>query len=103
MVLCHKMAVLSSSDCFWSSSVLSSAIWKLFIMLSLLQLAYALTVSPLVQQAGANPLPQIHAVSAPDLKGAVASESAICTNIGIDLLRQGGNAADAVSFDESGL
>jgi gamma-glutamyltranspeptidase / glutathione hydrolase len=72
-------------------------------MLSLLQVAYALAVSPLIQQAGANPLPQIYAVSAPDSKGAVASESAICTNIGIDLLQQGGNAADAVSFDESEL
>lgn len=28
--------------------------------------------------------------------GAVASESAICSNIGVDLMRQGGNAADAM-------
>lgn len=28
--------------------------------------------------------------------GAVASESAVCTQIGIDLLEQGGNAADAL-------
>jgi len=29
--------------------------------------------------------------------GAVASESAICSRIGTDMLQQGGNAADAVS------
>ena len=34
---------------------------------------------------------------APDRLGAVASESSICSNIGIELLKQGGNAADAVS------
>ena len=33
-----------------------------------------------------------------DRKGAVASESSICSQIGIDLLRDGGNAADAVRF-----
>ena len=30
--------------------------------------------------------------------GAVASESKICSQIGIDLLKSGGNAADAVSY-----
>jgi len=29
--------------------------------------------------------------------GAVASESSVCSNIGADVLREGGNAADAVS------
>jgi len=29
--------------------------------------------------------------------GAVASESSVCSNIGINILREGGNAADAVS------
>lgn len=29
-------------------------------------------------------------------RGAVASEDAICSQIGIDLLKQGGNAADAM-------
>ena len=32
-----------------------------------------------------------------DKRGAVASESAVCSRIGIDLLKAGGNAADAVS------
>ncbi|KIW30662.1 gamma-glutamyltransferase [Cladophialophora immunda] len=68
----------------------------LFIMLSLLQLACALVVPPLVQQAGANPLPHIRQQYAPDSMGAVASESSVCSDIGIDLLRQGGNAADAL-------
>jgi len=52
----------------------------------------------------ANPLPQ---QSLPRTKpqarlqdrlGAVASESNICSQIGIDLLKKGGNAADAVGF-----
>ena len=34
---------------------------------------------------------------AKDKRGAVASESAVCSHIGIDLIRDGGNAADAVS------
>ena len=29
--------------------------------------------------------------------GAVASESSVCSNIGIDILKEGGNAADAVN------
>lgn len=33
---------------------------------------------------------------AKDKSGAVASESAVCSNIGIDLIKNGGNAADAV-------
>lgn len=32
-----------------------------------------------------------------DKQGAVASENAVCSRIGIDLLKAGGNAADAVS------
>jgi gamma-glutamyltranspeptidase len=32
-----------------------------------------------------------------DKLGAVASETAICSRVGIDLLKAGGNAADAVS------
>lgn len=32
-----------------------------------------------------------------DKKGAVASESAVCSRIGVDLIKEGGNAADAVS------
>lgn len=34
--------------------------------------------------------------SAKSDNGAVASESAICSNIGIELLKKGGNAADAM-------
>lgn len=29
--------------------------------------------------------------------GAVASESAVCSHVGVDLIEKGGNAADAVS------
>ncbi len=65
-------------------------------MLSLLRLACALLLPPLLDQAAANPLPRARQHYAPDSLGAVASESSICSSIGIDLLRQGGNAADAV-------
>lgn len=84
---------------FLSSSVRSFKLaGYLCIMLSLLQLACALVVPPLIQQAGANPVPVIRQTYAPGHRGAVASESTICSDIGIDLLRQGGNAADAVSW-----
>ena len=36
---------------------------------------------------------------APGQLGAVASESTICSDIGIELLKQGGNAADAVGAE----
>lgn len=36
------------------------------------------------------------AYSEEDKNGAVASESAVCSEIGIDLLQRGGNAADAL-------
>jgi gamma-glutamyltranspeptidase / glutathione hydrolase len=60
-------------------------------------IAYALAASPLLLQAGANPVPALEYRNAPDQLGAVASESDICSRIGIDLLSAGGNAADAVS------
>ena len=33
-----------------------------------------------------------------DKLGAVASESAVCSRIGVNLIKSGGNAADAVGF-----
>ncbi|RVX73408.1 hypothetical protein B0A52_03050 [Exophiala mesophila] len=66
-------------------------------MLSLLHLACALVVPTLLDQAGANPVPYLHHLNqGPDSRGAVASESDVCSRIGIDLLQQGGNAADAL-------
>lgn len=38
-----------------------------------------------------NPLKYGHAKT-----GAIASESSVCSNIGADVLKEGGNAADAV-------
>lgn len=32
-----------------------------------------------------------------DRKGAVASENSVCSHIGVGMIREGGNAADAVS------
>ncbi|KAJ9602401.1 hypothetical protein H2200_012943 [Cladophialophora chaetospira] len=68
----------------------------LYIMLSLLQLAFGLVVPPFLQQVGANPVPAVHQSYVPGTRGAVASESSICSEIGLDLLRKGGNAADAL-------
>lgn len=36
-----------------------------------------------------------------DKLGAVAAESAVCSKIGVDVLKQGGNAADAVCIPNS--
>lgn len=53
-------------------------------------LGLALAISQLVAPAAAHP------PSAKDKKGAVASESAVCSHIGIDVLKDGGTAADAM-------
>lgn len=58
-------------------------------MASLLSILYALFISTAVTA-----LPYTESVG--DKLGAVASESSVCSTIGIDLLRIGGNAADAV-------
>ena len=42
------------------------------------------------------PVPH-HKYHEQDKQGAVASESAVCSRIGINLIKAGGNAADAVS------
>ena len=65
-------------------------------MLSLLQAVCALSLSSLFQQAGAGPV--LHERYAPGHTGAVATESDICSRIGINLLKKGGNAADAVGI-----
>lgn len=65
-------------------------------MLGLLQFLAALS---LLRQAVTSPLfssPDLVQRSAPDCKGAVASESDICSNIGIDIFKAGGNAADVL-------
>jgi hypothetical protein len=72
---------------------------RIVVMLSLLK--YALAASPLLlQQGGAKPIPDMtmRQTTGGDRRGAVASESDICSRIGIELLEQGGNAADAVSL-----
>jgi gamma-glutamyltranspeptidase len=67
-------------------------------MLWLVNAVWAVALSPLVNQVDASPFPHAHHLEQrTDTRGAVASESDICSHIGIDLLRCGGNAADAVS------
>ena len=70
-------------------------------MLSVWSLFSTIVCASLVSQVAlANPLPKAGNYApqyAPGHLGAVASESSICSEIGIDLLKQGGNAADAVS------
>lgn len=71
---------------------LSSTI-RIVAMFGCLQAALSLT---LFQQVLAGPVPRHKEHYAPDGRGAVASESSICSAIGINLLRDGGNAADAL-------
>lgn len=80
-----------------------SVLFSTIVMLGLLK--YAIAVSPLLLQAGANPMPasNLHMRQNSDMTGAVASESDICSNIGVELLQQGGNAADAVSQNKRSL
>lgn len=59
-------------------------------MLSLIALQHAATASPL----SFGDIPVQHSLQGSH--GAVASESTICSQIGIDLLKRGGNAADAL-------
>jgi hypothetical protein len=63
-------------------------------MLALLRSVCALSLSSLVYQAAGNPI--LHPRYAAGHNGAVASESDICSKIGINLIERGGNAADAV-------
>ena len=68
-------------------------------MLWLVNAVWAAAILPLVNQVDASPFPHAQRLEQrTNTKGAVASESDICSRIGIDLLRSGGNAADAVSF-----
>ena len=81
-----------------------SLFFVLFTLLNMRALAFALPSILLSQFADASPawLSPDYDVSARasdpghDKLGAVASESSICSNIGINLLKQGGNAADAL-------
>ncbi|KEF51898.1 gamma-glutamyltransferase [Exophiala aquamarina CBS 119918] len=66
-------------------------------MLWLANVVWAVAISPLVNQVNASPFPHTRQFEQQsDTRGAVASESDICSHIGIDLLRMGGNAADAL-------
>jgi len=86
-----------------------SAVCIHIIILALVQAVCGLASSPLINQAAANPLPGLHDHQRPQQQyetghvGAVASESSICSQIGIELLREGGNAADAVSGEPPSL
>ncbi|CAG7943736.1 unnamed protein product [Penicillium salamii] len=46
---------------------------------------------------------ELRTETAPGKLGAIASESAICSRHGVDILKLGGNAADAVSMYHSGI
>jgi hypothetical protein len=82
----------SSRPLNWSRAfIIAFVMSKSFTTLALASL--------LGQSAFANPYLQVGRHSqeyAPDHRGAVASESSICSDIGIEMLREGGNAADAV-------
>ena len=67
-----------------------------FVCIWALMAAFALAAT---QIALSNLAPQKYGDSK---LGAVASESKICSQIGIDLLKSGGNSADAVSHNLCG-
>lgn len=98
MTECFKMAGSSIRFIFLNSfSVALTA--RIFTMFALIQIVSALSFSSLFVQSGASPFlnSRLEPQYEPGHRGAVASESSICSQIGIDLLSQGGNAADAVS------
>ena len=64
---------------------------SLFITIAVLPVQYVLA-SVLPEQ----PFPRSSQSYIRDHLGAVASQSSLCSQIGIDLLKNGGNAADAV-------
>ncbi|OTA96310.1 hypothetical protein M434DRAFT_392971 [Hypoxylon sp. CO27-5] len=64
------------------------------LLLLLLAVAPSVAVPSQWQPSGQSVLQQ-HSSSSPGKRGAVASESKVCSQIGIDLLTQGGNAVDA--------
>lgn len=89
----------SFSSSFLSLPLTGATLSQVIIMLAFLQAVCALSLSSLMLQAEANPLPHLNELQervAPGHTGAVASESDICSEIGINLLQRGGNAADAV-------
>lgn len=69
---------------------------------AIMKLAFAISLPAILlsQSSTASPATLQHAGSAleerSDCHGAVASESSICSNIGIDALKAGGTAADAL-------
>lgn len=62
-----------------------------FAFASLAQLALGHTFSPNSPNSTEHPPFRYH-----DKNGAVASEASECSRIGVDLIKEGGNAADAV-------
>ena len=99
------MAPSSIVNCSISTITFASRLLAhVLIMLGLLQAVCALSFSSLLYQAEANPLPNVNKLkerATPGHTGAVASESDICSRIGINLLQRGGNAADAVCLSSS--
>jgi hypothetical protein len=100
MVVCYSLPLLLAPRNHSCNPFLTAS-RTIFTMLSVWSLFSTIVCAGLVSQVAlANPLPKAGKYApqhAPGHLGAVASESSICSEIGIDLLKQGGNAADAVS------
>ena len=79
-------------------SSLSSSFLNILIMLSIMRTTAVLALTGLLSQVvDASPTWQPPKYDAEKNKlGGVASESSICSNIGIDMLKCGGNAADSL-------
>lgn len=76
----------------------TSVLLQVSIMLWFATTVWAAALWPLATQVSASPLSHAYLEHSVDTRGAVASESDICSRIGINTIQDGGNAADAVSI-----
>jgi len=92
---------LNSSASSVSRLPISKALSLFVVVLALLTTLFVLVLSPFIRQTVAKSLPKPHNIEKqypPNSLGAVASESSICSKIGIEQYQNGGNAADSVRY-----
>ena len=73
-------------------------LWSIFVLGVISVLSYILLIASVYTSSDVYGLPLFNLLDNEEAprRGGVSSESALCSRIGIDLIRQGGNAADAV-------
>jgi len=91
----------NSSEFSVSRPPISKVLSLFVVALALLSTLFVLVLSPLIRQTVTKPLPKPYNIEKqypPDRLGAVASESSICSKIGIEQYQNGGNSADSVGY-----